>query len=195
MNRKLIIRLTGTLLLFESIAFAVCFAISAAYGDSDISAFGFSAIIALSLGMLLRYISRDASAVLTRYDSYVAVTVAWLSSTLIGMLPYILSGALPDVSDAFFETMSGFTTTGSTMIDDIDGDQLDRRPGHSALHAGHPALQRQRRDEAVCRRDYRPDEKQAPPTPQDHHPLALEHLSAAHGTLRHQPLLGRHGEV
>ena len=120
MNRKLIIRLTGTLLLFESIAFAVCFAISAAYGDSDISAFGFSAIIALSLGMLLRYISRDASAVLTRYDSYVAVTVAWLSSTLIGMLPYILSGALPDVSDAFFETMSGFTTTGSTMIDDID---------------------------------------------------------------------------
>lgn len=120
MNRKLIIRLTGTLLLFESIAFSLCLVISWLYGDGDISAFGFSALIAASLGLMLRYISRGASNALTRYDSYVTVSVAWLTCTLTGMLPYILSGVLPDIPSAFFETMSGFTSTGSTMIDDLD---------------------------------------------------------------------------
>ncbi len=120
MNTKLIIRLMGTLLLIESAAFAACFFVSLAYGESDMTAFAISFLIAITLGLLLRRRGSGAKAVLTRYDSFVVVTLSWLSSTLVGTLPYILSGALPNLSDAFFETMSGFTTTGATMIDDID---------------------------------------------------------------------------
>ncbi len=120
MDTKLITRLTGTLLLIESVAFAVCFFVSLAYGDSDMTAFAVSFLIAITLGLLLRRRGSGAKAALTRYDSFVIVTVSWLASTLVGTLPYILSGVLPSLTDAFFETMSGFTTTGATMIDDID---------------------------------------------------------------------------
>lgn len=120
MNAKLITKLTGTLLLIESVAFAVCLVVSVIYRDSDISAFAVSFLVAISLGLMLRRFGRGAKLAFTRYDSFVIVTVSWLASTLVGTLPYILSGALPTFTDAFFETMSGFTTTGSTVMDDID---------------------------------------------------------------------------
>lgn len=120
MNVRLIARLTGTLLLIESVAFAVCLAMSVIYRDSDIAAFAISLIVAVSLGLLLRRFSRGGERILSRYDSFVIVTVAWLASTIVGAMPYILSGTLPSFTDAFFETMSGFTTTGATMIDEID---------------------------------------------------------------------------
>lgn len=120
MNAKLITRLTGTLLLIESVAFALCVIVSVVYHDSDISAFVVSFLTAITLGFLLRRFGRGAKLVFTRYDSFVIVTASWLASTLVGTLPYILSGALPTFTDAFFETMSGFTTTGATVIDDID---------------------------------------------------------------------------
>ena len=120
MNAKLITRLTGTLLLIESVAFALCVIVSVIYHDSDISAFVVSFLTAITLGFLLRRFGRGAKLVFTRYDSFVIVTASWLASTLVGTLPYILSGALPTFTDAFFETMSGFTTTGATVIDDID---------------------------------------------------------------------------
>ena len=120
MNAKILTRFTGTLLLIESVAFAVCFFVSLAYGDSDMSAFAVSFIISVTLGWLLRRYGDKTKVALTRHDSFVIVTFAWLASTFVGTLPYILSGTLPTFTDAFFETMSGFTTTGSTMIDDID---------------------------------------------------------------------------
>ena len=120
MNAKILTRFTGTLLLIESVAFAVCFFVSLAYGDSDMSAFAVSFIISVTLGWLLRRYGDKTKVALTRHDSFVIVTFAWLASTFVGALPYILSGTLPTFTDAFFETMSGFTTTGSTVIDDID---------------------------------------------------------------------------
>lgn len=120
MNTRLIIRVTGTLLLIESVAFAMCMAVSAIYRDPDVSAFAWTTVLAIVLGILLRRYGRGAGNALTRYDSFVIVTVSWIASTLIGTLPYILSGTIPGFTDAFFETMSGFTTTGATVIDDID---------------------------------------------------------------------------
>ncbi len=120
MNTKLIARLTGTLLFIESVAFAMCFVVSIIYHDSDIAAFAVSFLTAITLGFLLRRFGRGAKLAFTRYDSFVIVTASWLASTLVGTLPYILSGTLPTLTDAFFETMSGFTTTGATVINDID---------------------------------------------------------------------------
>lgn len=53
-------------------------------------------------------------------DGYFIVSISWLLFTALGMLPFIFSGHIPSVADAFFETMSGFTTTGATILDDIE---------------------------------------------------------------------------
>lgn len=58
--------------------------------------------------------------VITRRDGYIVVTVSWILFSLFGALPYYISGHIPSFTDAFFETMSGFTTTGTTVIQDIE---------------------------------------------------------------------------
>lgn len=113
-------QLVGTLLLIESIAFAVCLVVSVFYGDSGFMAFAISMIAAFATGFLLRYAGRGARTTLTRYDSFVVVAVSWLASTVMGMLPYLITGCVGSVADAFFETMSGLTTTGATVIDNLD---------------------------------------------------------------------------
>ena len=120
MNKKLIIRLIGTLLIFESIAFAVCLVVSLYYKDSGITAFIISTAVTLLAGIMLRRAGRNAKTSLTRYDSFAVVTLSWLSCTIMGMLPYLLSGGLSTVTDAFFEVMSGLTSTGATVIDNLD---------------------------------------------------------------------------
>lgn len=120
MNKKLITRLVGTLLLFECFAFVVCLGVSLYYGDSCVIAFMISAIVAFVAGGLLRYGGRNARTSLTRYDSFVVVFVSWLACVIVGMLPYMITGATSNVTDAFFETMSGFTTTGATVIDRVE---------------------------------------------------------------------------
>lgn len=107
-------------MLIESVAFALCLGVSLIYGDSDTTAFAVSLVVTIVFGISLRRYGGKPRVGLTRRDSFVVVTVAWVVSTLVGMLPYILSGTLTDMTDAFFETMSGFTTTGATVIDDID---------------------------------------------------------------------------
>ena len=73
MNAKILTRFTGTLLLIESVAFAVCFFVSLAYGDSDMSAFAVSFIISVTLGWLLRRYGDKTKVALTRHDSFVIV--------------------------------------------------------------------------------------------------------------------------
>lgn len=75
MNAKILTRFTGTLLLIESVAFAVCFFVSLAYGDSDMSAFAVSFIISVTLGWLLRRYGDKTKVALTRHDSFVIVTL------------------------------------------------------------------------------------------------------------------------
>lgn len=57
---------------------------------------------------------------INRRESYIVVAFSWVFFTVIGMLPFLIGGYIPSVTDAFFETMSGFTTTGATILDNID---------------------------------------------------------------------------
>ena len=68
----------------------------------------------------MNYIGRDADKRFSRRDGYLIVSLSWIVFSLVGMLPYVLSGYIPSVSDAFFETMSGFTTTGASILNDIE---------------------------------------------------------------------------
>lgn len=119
-NGKMICRVLGVLLLVEAVLFLLCSGISMCYHESDYIYFLYTMGINVTVGTLLLTIGRKAEKHVTRRDGYCVVSLTWVFFTLFGMLPFMLSGAIPSVSDAFFETMSGFTTTGATILNDID---------------------------------------------------------------------------
>ena len=88
-----------------------------------------SSLINSAVGAFLYYRTKDAkNKDLKRRDGYLIVTSSWVCMCLFGMLPYIITGQIPNASNAFFETVSGYTTTGATILDDIES--LD----HSILY-------------------------------------------------------------
>jgi trk system potassium uptake protein TrkH len=119
-NWKMISRIMGALLAIETLLLLACAALSAAYGESDCHAFLLAAGAALVVALAGGWGGRHAERKLNRRGGYVIVSLAWVAFSLFGMLPYIISGYIPRVVDAFFETMSGFTTTGASILDNIE---------------------------------------------------------------------------
>lgn len=89
-------------------------------GESDFLSLLIPSILTLLVGFVLYMFGRNSSAKLRKEDNYVMVTLTWLTLTILGMLPYIINGTTDNITDAFFETISGFTTTGATVLTDID---------------------------------------------------------------------------
>lgn len=119
-NIRFILHLVGKLLLIESVCMVICMLIAILYGENDMQAFLYSALITTIVGVTLGYGMKAEDKVLARKDGYFTVTLVWLFFSLFGCLPFIISGSIPSFTDAFFETMSGFTTTGSTILQDIE---------------------------------------------------------------------------
>ena len=119
-NRKMIFRILGILLFIEGVMFLVCAGVSLCYKEHSYIYFIYSTLITAVAGAVLVFLGRKAENKLSRRDGYCIVAFTWLLFTVFGMLPFYLSGEIPSVSDAFFETMSGFTTTGATILDDIE---------------------------------------------------------------------------
>ena len=105
------------LLLVMALAMALPVVVSLHYGDGAQYALGFSALMLLAIGLLLRNIvGRNASYGLRERESFWITAVAWLVVPLAGALPYLFTGVLGTFTDAAFESVSGFTTTGSSVI-------------------------------------------------------------------------------
>ncbi len=119
-NYRLIYKILGSLQFLLCTLLLGCAAIAFFYEEDDAIAFLMSAVITASSGFVLKYFGRDADNNLSRRDSYLLVTVTWVVFSLFGMLPFIISGYIPNLTDAFFETMSGFSTTGATILDDVE---------------------------------------------------------------------------
>ncbi len=119
-NRKMILRILGVLLFMEAMMFLVCAGVSLCYGEKDYIYFIYTTLINVVVGSLLLLLGKGAENRVTRRDGYCIVAFTWLLFTGFGMLPFYISGGIPSVTDAFFETMSGFTTTGATILDDIE---------------------------------------------------------------------------
>ena len=120
-NGKVIFRIIGFLLLIEAAMLLFCSGVSFLYQGDDLLSFIYSAGICLGVGsLLLLFIGRKAKPHLGRRDGYLIVSLAWLVFSLFGMLPFLISGYIPSVTDAFFETMSGFSSTGATILDNIE---------------------------------------------------------------------------
>ncbi len=119
-NWKIIWKIIGQLLCIESALMAGCLVMSYCYGESDTYAFAVSVVTTLLTGMALHYIGYHAPSSMTRRDSFLVVTLVWAIFSLFGCFPFYLSGCLPTITNAYFETISGFTTTGASLIDDVE---------------------------------------------------------------------------
>ncbi|HEX2974892.1 MAG TPA: potassium transporter TrkG, partial [Bacteroidales bacterium] len=116
----LIIRILSTILLIESISFLFCIPVCSIYKEPA-APFIWSALITFSVSVVFSLLAQGANkASFSNRDGYLVVTFAWIIFIIGGTLPYMLSGVIPSFTDAFFECSSGFTTTGSTIIPDLD---------------------------------------------------------------------------
>lgn len=120
MNTKLIYKILGSLLFLESLFMIVCLVVALCYGEDDVFAFLVSILITQICGFAMRIIGRKANNSLGRRDSFLVVTLSWTLFSLFGTLPYMVGGYIPGFTNAFFESMSGFTTTGATILDDVE---------------------------------------------------------------------------
>lgn len=77
-------------------------------------------LLTVFVGTLLMFLTRDHKKEIQKKEGYIVVTFGWIFMSLSGSLPYIFSGSIPSLTDAFFETMSGYTTTGSSIVNDIE---------------------------------------------------------------------------
>lgn len=120
-NYSIIFKVISRNLFIISASLAFCMGIAKYYSESAMP-FLSSSITSLSFGMLFYLITQKSndSDKIRKKEAYLTVTLSWLSISLIGALPYVLSGSIPNVTDAFFESVSGFTTTGSSILNDIE---------------------------------------------------------------------------
>ncbi len=120
MNVKIIFRVLGFLLLIEGVAMLLALVVSLVYNEYDQKAFLISSGINIALGGAVVFFTRRARLDIGRREGYIIVTLVWVVFSFFGSLPYIISGAIPNFTNAFFETISGFTTTGSSILPDIE---------------------------------------------------------------------------
>ena len=119
MNISLTLRILGALLLFLAIALLFPVPFSWFYVDGASGAFILAAIISAGCGGIL-FSQFNSEKDLSVREGFAIVTFGWTFFALFGALPFVFSGAIPSYLNAFFETMSGFTTTGSTILTDIE---------------------------------------------------------------------------
>ena len=121
MNTRSVFHLISYLIYMIAGAIGLSALVGLAYGDSpDVVLRMFtSAFLAGGLGAALGFFTRGPVD-LSRKDGFAVVTLGWLVLAHVGAIPYLLTGSITHPVDAFFETMSGFTTTGSTIITDIE---------------------------------------------------------------------------
>ncbi len=94
--------------------------VSGIYEDGVTLDITLASIVTMMIGVMAMFLTRGHDKEVSRKEGYIIVTFGWIIMAASGVLPYIFSGAIPDVTNAFFETMSGYTTTGASIIDDIE---------------------------------------------------------------------------
>ena len=113
-------RIIGTLLLLLAGVFFLLGIVSPLFKGNDLFSFLVSSLSTALVGLWFIIIGKGSKAEFSRRDSYITITFCWIAFAFFGALPYWLGGHIPNFTDAFFESMSGFTTTGASILDNID---------------------------------------------------------------------------
>ncbi|MBR2718474.1 MAG: TrkH family potassium uptake protein [Clostridia bacterium] len=119
MNKKLIIRLLSSILLVEAVAMIPSLLVSFYFGDGDAMAFIVTMLLLLVIGLPVHILSKPENANLRAREGFLVVPLAWVLLSVFGALPFVISGMIPNFADALFESVSGFTTTGASIMTDV----------------------------------------------------------------------------
>ncbi|MDB4172779.1 TrkH family potassium uptake protein [Flavobacteriaceae bacterium] len=120
LNGKIIMHLMGLLLLCNGAFMLVAALVSGLYKDGVTIEITMAAIVTMLVGLVAMFFTRDHKKEVKPKEGYIIVTFGWLVMSASGMLPYLFTGAIPDITNAFFETISGYTTTGASILNDIE---------------------------------------------------------------------------
>lgn len=119
-NWKIVTRTYGALLLIESLFMLIPTVAAYMYHDPDGASFAISTLITLIAGAIGMRMGRNAQRKVSEREGYLIVAMVWIVFSVFGMLPFYFSGALTSITDCWFETMSGFSTMGSTVIENVE---------------------------------------------------------------------------
>lgn len=119
-NLKLIVHILGLLLLFNSLFMGIATVCSYFMDDGATQGMGTALLINLVVGGLAMGLTFNHKKEIKKREGYIIVTFGWLSMVVFGMLPFVFTGSVPTLTDALFETMSGYTATGATVVTDIE---------------------------------------------------------------------------
>lgn len=122
MNKSMVFKIIGIILQIESILLLLPAVVSLIYGESTVWAYLATSVLSALFGTLLRIIFKPKNSLIYAREGLVIVALCWVFMSLFGCLPFIISREIPNFFNAFFETVSGFTTTGASIL---NSEQLD----------------------------------------------------------------------
>lgn len=120
MNKRLILYILGWVLVVEGVTMQIATVTALIYRETEGLYFLFTGLACVLLGTLAIKVKKPKNMVLYQKAGFAATALSWVVLSLAGCMPFFLSGEIPSFIDAFFETVSGFTTTGSTILVDIE---------------------------------------------------------------------------
>lgn len=120
MNKRLVIKVLGVLMLIEALAMLPSLGIGLIHKDpGDAKAMLYSMLPLIAAGLPMWLLAKPSENNMRAKEGFVIVALAWLQLSLFGALPFVFSGMIPNYIDALFEAVSGFTTTGATVVTDF----------------------------------------------------------------------------
>ncbi|TPN83023.1 TrkH family potassium uptake protein [Aquimarina algicola] len=120
LNYKIILHIMGLLLLCNGCFMLLATILSFFYEDGVTIEIMTASLATIFVGVALMFLTREHKKEINKREGYIVVTFGWIFMSLSGTLPYLFSGAIPSFTNAFFETMSGYTTTGATILNEIE---------------------------------------------------------------------------
>ena len=120
LNTKIIFRFLGITAILNGCFMFIAYPFSVYHDENAKWGILGAGIVTVIIGMLLYFLNKPKSTSIQKKEGYLIVTLGWLTLSITGMLPYLFSGAIPNITNAFFETISGYSTTGSSILTNIE---------------------------------------------------------------------------
>jgi len=120
MNYRIVLYMVGRILQLEGALLVLPFVVSLIYNEECWLSFLITIALALALGFALTLIFKKNDQMIFAREGFAIVSLAWILLSLVGALPFYISREIPQFADAFFETVSGFTTTGASILQDVE---------------------------------------------------------------------------
>jgi trk system potassium uptake protein TrkH len=119
-KKNIILNVVGFILIMEGFFMLLGIPFSLYFDDNDIGILLVSGLGTSLIGLLLFLITKNKDDDIRKREGYIIVSISWIVMSAFGAIPFVLHGSIPSYTDAFFETMSGFTTTGASILNDIE---------------------------------------------------------------------------